>query len=487
MESNKRLILKLSKVLLSVLLFLTFLSNTIYSFNLPGVTADYPTAGIIMRTHRAEGTVDFSENIYLYAEVAGKISLEVREGETVSEGDNLFTLHSDTDDLRDRLLAETNRLEKLSIDMEKTERELRYKQNILSELTLGSERITEVAKPDTDGLDYELKRIGAEMERAEGEYQSLLLLYEAGGATREALTGMEEKLSALEMEYRRNEEQKGKALSDYERAAAKAAEDDKRYREEQLKTYETERQLIIKAIEDMRYQMDSYVLDENEILRAIDRLNKQIDAGGVVTVQAESGGVVREIPAGVESGAYMDRNRQVMRMGVISAADKGFSYRTSVLFPESVDFLLEGNNIMLNIKSSGQYGINGVIDKLGYENGRIRADIMFDALSIKGGERVEAVAELVSPLFEMVLPNSAVRKDKDGYYILYVERISNSIMGYSYYARRLPATILLQDEQKTAIFLLSDNKELIIINSDRPVADGDRIRMVSGNELVETR
>ena len=487
MESNKQLILKLGAVLIGALLLLTFFSNTIYSLNLPGITVGFPTGGVITRTHRSEGVVDFAGNVYMYAEVSGKITLSVKEGDVVNAGDSLFTLRSDMEDLQDRLLSETNCLEKLSIEIERTEGELVYRQKLLSEFGPEAERLTEVKPPDTDGFDYELARLAAEKENTEGEYHSALVLFEAGAVTREAVTTIETKLAALDMQYSRIEEQKEKALAEYERELEKVAGDDREKREAQLKAYEAQRQSMVKGLEDLRFQMDSYALDKNESCRTIDRLNEQINAGGMVTVKAEAGGVVRDIAVGVETGAYVDRNRQVMHIGVTSSDSTKYPYRTTVLFPEAIDFLSVGASIRLNIESSKQYGLNGVIEKLGYESGRVRADIAFDAAPLNGGEKVEAIAEMVSPSFETVLPNSAVRRDQDGYFILYVERVPNFMMGYSYYARKMQAFMITQDEQKTALVMYSELSGPVIINSDKPISSGDMVRLLNINELVGTR
>lgn len=487
MESNKRLILRLGVILVCALLLLTFFSNTIYSFNLAIVSAGFPSDGVIMRTNRADGIADFKISEYLYTEAAGRITLSVRTGEAVSKGDLLFTLRSDMEDLRELLTSETERLEKLSLNLEQIEKDFNYRQNALDNLKPEEDNATEVPFPDISSYDYEAERLSAEIENAAEEYEALLLLYEAGAAAKEALTKAEAAIESLEKEYRRNDEKKEKVMEEYKKAVEKAAENDKKFREERQKAYETERRSMLKAIDDLRYQKQTYALDENAARRSINRINEQLEAGGVVTVYAEADGVVRETAAGVETGAYIDRNRLVMRIGATTAADGGYPYCTAVLFPESVDYLSIGDNVRLNIKSSGQYGLTGVVEKLGSENGRLRADIVFNAASLTGGEKVEAIAEFISQLYQTSLPNSAIREDELGNYVLCVERVPNSIMGYSYYARKKVVFIYMQDEKKTAFSAFTEITDPIIINSDRPVADGDRVRLVNGSEFIGTR
>lgn len=485
MEANKRLILKLGAVLTGILLFLTFFSNTIYSFNLAGVTTDFPSDGVITRTARAEGTVDFAQNQFVYAETAGKITLLKEAGETAAAGDGLFMLTADLTDLHERLTAESNRLEKIRLEQAKAEADQAFQQSRLENLHVSAERPSDTPAPDTARFDYEMTRLTAEIAAAEEDYRSAQALQEAGILSRGELSEKADRLDSLRRELAQNKEQKEKALADYEQALAKAAAADRLTRDEQITAYETERKTLQKNIDDLCYQLEALALDAVDAQRTTERLRAQIDAGGVEMRYAEQTGIIREIPDGVEDSAHITQGQLVMRIGITEG--NSLPYRAEMSFPDSADFLEPGMEVKLNIKSAGEYGLRATVERVGYANGRIRADVVFDAPSLTGGEKAEAVAEHSSELYGTVLPNSAIRKDDEGPFILYTERVKNTLLGYAYYARRMPINIFEQDERRTAFWMMTETDRPIIVNSDRPVAPGDRIRMVGGDELVEIR
>ena len=103
MAQPKSLIIKLSAAFLSVLLFLTFFSNTIFTLNLPGVVVGFPTSGVVASTHRGFGDIEFAEVSSLFAQDGGRINFAVGAGDSVNYGDVLFTTEADRQELLDRM------------------------------------------------------------------------------------------------------------------------------------------------------------------------------------------------------------------------------------------------------------------------------------------------------------------------------------------------------------------------------------------------
>lgn len=474
MDANKRLIIRLGLTLAGILLFLTFFSNTIYSFNLAGVTADFPTDGVIKRTARAEGTVDFSDIQYLYANDAGKVTFHKKAGDQISQGDALYTLLADTDDLQEQLRAENNRLEKLRLDTEKAETDIAYNQQRLDSLTAAGANVT---PPDTARYDYEAARLTAEIVQTEADHQSAADLYASGAIPKSDLDELENKLANLRREQQQNDEQRARAISEYERTLTQA-------QAEQHRAYEAERSALQKGIGDLRYQLESLALDDAESRLRLQALEERLAQDGAETFYAENAGVVRE--TGAEDGALVEAGRMLARIG--TAAQGGYPYHAEAVFSDTADFLEAGAEVRVDLRAARQYGLRGVLTRVGYANGRFSADVAFDApLTLTGGEKAEITAEHLSELYGSVLPNSAIRKDDEGDYILYVERVRNTLLGYAYYARRMSVGILEQDDSYTAFYMMIETEGPVIINSDRPVAEGDRVRLVGGDELFEIR
>ena len=103
---------------IGVLVFLAlcfFLSKTVYSFNMPQVTATLPFSGKLSKTETASGIADWSEKEYVRPETGGKVEeILVKEGDRVSKGQELLRLSFDHDEARrkmDELRVARNKLE----------------------------------------------------------------------------------------------------------------------------------------------------------------------------------------------------------------------------------------------------------------------------------------------------------------------------------------------------------------------------------------
>lgn len=93
-NKNKREWVKTFAIIfLSVLLVLTFFSNTIMNMTLPEVSTDYISYGTIKTQVRGSGTVVANDNYSVRSEISKQIAkVMVRSGDRVEKGDILFVL-----------------------------------------------------------------------------------------------------------------------------------------------------------------------------------------------------------------------------------------------------------------------------------------------------------------------------------------------------------------------------------------------------------
>ncbi|MCD7806622.1 MAG: HlyD family secretion protein, partial [Lachnospiraceae bacterium] len=86
-------------VFLIIMLILTFFSNTIMNYSLPEVSAEYVSSGTITTKVRGTGTVTAGDIWQVYPEESLKVvSVEVKEGDEVQEGDLLFILEPEEEE-----------------------------------------------------------------------------------------------------------------------------------------------------------------------------------------------------------------------------------------------------------------------------------------------------------------------------------------------------------------------------------------------------
>lgn len=108
-------------VFFASLLVLTFVSKTIYSYNLPVVTATTPLDGKLNKIETAKGIAEWADEVEIYAQTDGYIEeILVKEGDQVRKGQALARLS-----LTDQALSENREkayeLQQLEMDIKNAE------------------------------------------------------------------------------------------------------------------------------------------------------------------------------------------------------------------------------------------------------------------------------------------------------------------------------------------------------------------------------
>ncbi|MBR5344174.1 MAG: HlyD family efflux transporter periplasmic adaptor subunit [Oscillospiraceae bacterium] len=81
-----------------------------------------------------------------------------------------------------------------------------------------------------------------------------------------------------------------------------------------------------------------------------------------------------------------------------------------------------------------------------------------------------------SQSYELIVPNSAIRSDSNGSFVLRVEA-KNSPLGNRYYARRVDVTVLASDDVNSAVSGELGYGDFVVTTSNKPVKAGDMVRM----------
>ncbi len=104
--------------------------------------------------------------------------------------------------------------------------------------------------------------------------------------------------------------------------------------------------------------------------------------------------------------------------------------------------------------------------------------IVFDVTgsSIQGGQALNVSVGQRSAEYEFVVPNSAVREDNNGKFILIVESKSTPL-GNRYIATRVDVEVLASDDNNTAISAPLYGYEYVITTSTKPVEANKQVRL----------
>ena len=104
--------------------------------------------------------------------------------------------------------------------------------------------------------------------------------------------------------------------------------------------------------------------------------------------------------------------------------------------------------------------------------------LVFDVTgsSITAGQTLNISVGQRSAEYEFTVPNSAVREDSNGKFILIVESKS-SPLGNRYIATRVDVEVLASDDNNSAISAGLYGYEYVITTSTKPVEAGKQVRL----------
>ncbi len=80
--------------------------------------------------------------------------------------------------------------------------------------------------------------------------------------------------------------------------------------------------------------------------------------------------------------------------------------------------------------------------------------------------------------YDIVVPNSSIRTDANGSFVLAIEA-KNSPLGNRYYANRVDVTVLASDDMNSAVTGDLGYGDFVVTTSSRPIKSGDMVRMAT--------
>lgn len=473
MNTYRKWIVKAGLTFITTIIVLTFFSNTIHSLGLASVTAAFPEEGFLSYTAESEAIVDFIEKEIIYAQNQGIITMLTEKGKFVEEGDELFYIKSDIESLTEKLENVRQELEKNELRIQKAKRDKANWEQERLNLKPRQNEDRSALDAQLSGYNFELDNLEEKMKDLEEELEILSVLYEVGGAAKEEVDKLKSQLESDKREYRQILQKKEKAIEDYENAKSKSEG-------EARESLESQEESILKSIRDIEFLLAEYAIDKSNLEKETEALNSQIINNGLYTVTAANPGVVVFTGVNIESGAFVDKNTKIMEIGLMESEfyiEASVSENQIAITDESVPI------IKVNGASSP---INGKVAKLYHESGELNVRVEFFLEGLRGGEKAELRFEYISPKYPTTLPNSAIHEDQYGKYILYAEKVK-AALGYEFYARKMPVNLIENDRLRSAVNLYSSERIPVITNSDAPVSEGDKIRIVDGSDIVEIR
>lgn len=471
-------------IFLSVMLVLTFFSNTIMNYSLPEVAAQYIQSGTITAKVRGTGTVESGSLYNVKVTESRKVSsVEVRVGDTVAIGDVICSL---ADVESDELVAARDALDKAqeAYDMALLAGDL--SSSVLQ--NGGNASSTSTYKNQLLNAQKAVDEVQAKIDAQAPAYNAAKDTKEAADA---ALAEAQNKVSNIDnwinyqqsvssgnasalgaLQNQRNEAQQiaYAAQNTANQAATEFAKLEKEKAELEADLAEAQ-----SNVSDLAKEINS-ILSLSGLKDAVTAAQKKVDeleskAIGA-TVKAEVAGTITSISVVAGESTSPD-----VPVAVIQPEGKGYTLSFSVTADQAKRISVGDpaelvnswwyNDITATVASIKPDPSNPSQNKLITFN--LSGDLtQGQSLSLQVGQK--------SANYDMIVPNSAIREDNNGKFVLVVEAKS-SPLGTRYYAVRYDVEVVASDDTQSAITGALYGGEYVITTSTKPVEAGKLVRL----------
>ena len=544
-------------VFLSVMLVLTFFSNTIMNYSLPEVSTQYVQSGSITAKIRGTGVVESGDPYEITINETRKVSgVPIRVGDVVQKGDVLLYLEDlESEELKsarealkaaqdayDDAILNNKELTSEDINAAKGNASTNTYRKQLNQAQENLKQAKDAVKPlqelvaklqqniaDCDAqLSYERDQDSLASERlntantafdlattnmanAEASLRAADIAVDAKNAEIAALDPAAEdyeaqvaaknaELAALTATRDNAVNQYNSYLDAYNKAAAEktAAEQNLNARntstvvtnvqkakaDNELQLHSASKQLTAaeKMVTDYQTQLDELVskignvsvvekLLEN-IKTAQERVDELTEKSIDATVTSDISGTITQINIVAGNNATPG-----VPLVLLQPEGKGMTMSFSVSNDQAKRVSIGDRADLINAWRYDDVEVTLSSIKPDKTEPGTKKLLTFDVTgSVIAGQTLNISVGQKSASFDLIVPNSAIREDANGKFILTVES-RTSPLNNRYFAVRTDVEVLASDERQSAISGALYGWEYVIINSTQPVEAGQQIRL----------
>ena|GEM_PF-3428275 len=466
---SKKIILRAAGVFVACVLVMAFFSTTIYNYRLPFVTVDYVQSGAITTTLYGEGAAELLTEYPLYAEYTGTVTIFAREGKTYAAGEVLYAITPDTAAILAELAAQAQTLALLDSRLAQNAADIAFSRAKLAVPASGGN-----APADTLNLqpyDSQIAGIALNLATQRTALSNTQALYAAGAVALSDVTAAENAVTSLEMQLADVKAVRQAAIDAHEAQAAQSAAD-------AAKQHADTAAALERTISDLEFQRAEMELNRAAALDKTAALEQMPLTP--IDVLAPADCVVNEVMA--ETGETVGKNQKLLRIGHIND-----EYEAELVFTSDLATFTADMSLLLSVPSAGQNGIACTILRVTHNKTDMTVRVRFTAEGLTGGERMEARYEHVSGKHMAILPNSALA-GASGDYKVYSVVAKPGFFGDEYFLREQSVERYDYNDSVSAVSLyMALETTPYVINSDRVVRDGDRVRLSAGRSFTNTR
>ena len=522
-------------VFLSVMLVLTFFSNTIMNRSLPEVTTQYVTSGSINEMIRGSGTVTANQNYEVTLDdkqLGRKVdAVYVRIGDEVKTGDLLFTLEGiENDDAyyaakdalanaeieyerkllevsRDRYAAENAAVESArdalfearrrsenAKTISDAERNVEKKQETVDTLQNHMAVLFEDKEKEIADLNARLDEANAQKEAAENIIKDPKKTADDKAKAEELRDEWQKLIEQYQSELDNNPtvQEYNRICEEYANAERALADAQKNLKNKQdlygddigstdVSSYEDAYDSAKKALEDaMASEKIDDKIDSLELqiaARAVEQAQKELEdytaGGGSNEVLAKTSGTISEL------NIIAGKEASMPTAAVIQQSDRGYSLSFTVTAEQAKKLSVGASAEITNYWWGSD--LKATLESIRPDPasaGRSRLLTFTITGSVSEGETLNLSIGQRGQNYDALVPNAAVRNDSNGTFVLLMTT-KNSPLGNRYAATRVDVKVLASDDNMSAVSGLGYG-DYVITTSSKPVEPGDLVRIAEG-------
>lgn len=526
-------------IFLAVMLVLTFFSNTFMNHSLAEVATQSVTNGSITAKVRGTGTVESNGSYQVKAGATREIrAVMVKEGQEVNQGDVLFVLGEGPSEELD---AATENLRQLQLSYQRTavnmpsfdysldERNIEKAKETLASAQAAENSAKAALEQNANVPEAELKAAQARLDSAnqaltdaraelQTRYDAAMILRDQAQARlQELLNNKPEEPEEGSEEDSSYQQQLAAAQAELDAANAllesldpsvdptvKAAQAEADAAQEALDAIlnragpyaESYNQAVEarKAAEDelftLEYNLNQAKIQNNKTAAAaalelqdmaqqIEKAKKQLaelSGGEDNQVTANVGGIIESIA--YTAGSTVPKDEVLC---TIQVPDMGYSLSFSVTNEQARRLRVGDSASVTNYYWGSEITATLTNIKTDPKNPQTSKLLTFDLSGdVNAGSELTISVGQKSQNYEIIIPNSAIRTDSNGSYVLTVEA-KNSPLGNRYIAQRVDIEVVAADDVNSAVTGDLSYGDFVITTSNKPVQKGDQVRMADGN------
>ena len=554
-------------IFLSVMLVLTFFSNTFMNYSLPEVAAQYVQSGTITAKIRGTGTVESGDPYNVKINETRTISsVLVKTGDKVVKGDPLFLLEdkeskelTDAQAALDKAMLDfelallsgdisnstfqnvqngnvasintyQSRIVAAEAEIDRWQKQVDEATNAINQLKTAQVNVDAGGTPDTGSEQNKVNAAQAalnsdevkiakdkisEWQAAQATCQATIDKYNENIASSVSGNGFVNQVTEDEYQLAlKNREQyqslinerqafinnnpdkvkaydeKVKALADANKALAdkqNSKENSTNSLTVQTQNWQTEldkRNIQLKAAQDTKEQLLKDISTELNLDYQLDSLQKQRDEIAKLQENAVGASIDAPISGTITSVTVKagDEAQPDTALVTMQPEGKGFTMSFSVTNDQAKRLSVGDKADLVNSWRYSNMDITLASIKPDTTDPGQKKLLTFDITGdeVTPGQSLNVSVGQKSANYDLIVPNSAIREDSNGKFILIVESKS-SPLGNRYVATRVDVEVLASDDTQSAVSGALYGYEFVITTSTQPVEAGKLVRLANNS------